>query len=63
VGEGKACLNSLGFTKWNISRKSTANAASNVPKAAKRVHEIFDDPTFLKNPAVTPSSRLLSMME
>ncbi|KAH6693495.1 calpain family cysteine protease [Plectosphaerella plurivora] len=45
------CLNSLGTTKWDISRKSIANANSNVPKAVKRVHEIFDKPTFLKNPS------------
>lgn len=28
-----------------------ANAKADVPKAVKRVHEIFEKPTFMKNPS------------
>jgi hypothetical protein len=41
------CLNALGESKFEINGRAFANPTSNVPKAVKRVHEIFDKPTFL----------------
>lgn len=43
------CLNSLGSTKFDISASNLANPAANIPKAVKRVHEIFKKPTFMEN--------------
>ncbi|OLN87462.1 Calpain-9 [Colletotrichum chlorophyti] len=43
------CLNTLGHTKWQLSRSTLSNPSASVPKAVKRVHEIFEKPTFLKN--------------
>ena len=43
------CLNGLVQDKFEINRRASANLTSNVPKAVKRVHEIFDNPTFLKD--------------
>ncbi|KKY32051.1 putative cysteine proteinase [Diaporthe ampelina] len=43
------CLNSLGSTKFEISASSLADPAANIPKAVKRVHEIFKKPTFMEN--------------
>ncbi|KAK1659830.1 hypothetical protein BDP55DRAFT_732999 [Colletotrichum godetiae] len=43
------CLNTLGHTKWQLSRATLSNPSASVPKAVKRVHEIFEKPTFLKN--------------
>ncbi|OAA56297.1 Peptidase C2, calpain, catalytic domain protein [Niveomyces insectorum RCEF 264] len=43
------CLNSLGHTKFDISVKNMASTSASVPKAVKRVHEIFENPTFMKN--------------
>ncbi|KAI3534056.1 calpain family cysteine protease [Colletotrichum abscissum] len=43
------CLNTLGHTKWQLSRTTLSNPSASVPKAVKRVHEIFEKPTFLKN--------------
>lgn len=40
------CLNSLGGSKFEVSGRAFLNPASNVPKACKRVHEIFEKPTF-----------------
>jgi hypothetical protein len=48
------CLNSLGENKFEIDGRAFANPTSNSPKAVKRVHEIFDKPTFLKD-KVSPS--------
>lgn len=42
------CLNGLGDSKFDISGRAFSNPTSNVPKAVKRVHEIFEKPTFLK---------------
>ncbi|KAK2032494.1 calpain family cysteine protease [Colletotrichum zoysiae] len=42
------CLNTLGHTKWQLSRSTLSNPSASVPKAVKRVHEIFEKPTFMK---------------
>ena len=42
------CLNSLAENKFEINGRAFTNPTSNVPKAVKRVHEIFDKPAFLK---------------
>ncbi|KAK3904182.1 calpain-D [Staphylotrichum tortipilum] len=42
-------LNSLGRTKFDLSMSTMMNPSSTVPKAVKRVHEIYDKPTFLAN--------------
>jgi hypothetical protein len=47
------CLNSLLDRDFEIGGVAYANPASNVPKAVKRVHEIFEKPTFLET--VTPA--------
>ncbi|KAI3394314.1 hypothetical protein diail_2908 [Diaporthe ilicicola] len=47
------CLNSLGSTKYDICWSTLVNPAANIPKAVKRVHEIFKKPTFMEN--VLPS--------
>ncbi|KAL2064124.1 hypothetical protein VTL71DRAFT_4618 [Oculimacula yallundae] len=39
------CLNNLKITKFNI--RSITSSTSSGPKSVKRVHEIFDKPTFL----------------
>ncbi|KAF6836715.1 Calpain-9 [Colletotrichum plurivorum] len=43
------CLNTLGHTKWQLSRTTLSNPSASVPKAVKRVHEIFEKPTFMKD--------------
>ncbi|TDZ40721.1 Calpain-9 [Colletotrichum trifolii] len=43
------CLNTLGSTKWQLSRTTLSNPSASVPKAVKRIHEIFENPTFMKN--------------
>jgi Calpain family cysteine protease len=48
------CLNSLAENKFEIDGRAFANPTSNSPKAVKRVHEIFDKPTFLTD-KVSPS--------
>lgn len=47
------CLNTLGGSKFEVSGRAFSNPASNVPKACKRVHEIFEKPTFKDK--VTPA--------
>lgn len=47
-GKGN-CLNGLGYTKFEMSGRASSNPASRVPKAVKRIHEIFEQPTFLKD--------------
>jgi hypothetical protein len=42
------CLNGLVDPKFEISRHAFESPTSMVPKAVKRVHEIFNKPTFLK---------------
>ncbi|KAK0738921.1 hypothetical protein B0T18DRAFT_395135 [Schizothecium vesticola] len=43
------CLNSLGKTKFDLSMSTLLNPNSIVPKAVKRVHEIYEKPTFMEN--------------
>ena len=43
------CLNGLIDFKFDTSSRSFSNPNSTVPKAVKRVHEIFDQPSFLKD--------------
>jgi hypothetical protein len=43
------CLNGLAESKFEINGRAFANPNSTVPKAVKRVHEIYDKPTFLKD--------------
>lgn len=42
-------MNSLGQTKFEINSSTLSNPSATVPKAVKRVHEIFEKPTFMKN--------------
>lgn len=42
-------LNTLGRTKYDLSMSTMLNPSSVVPKAVKRVHEIFEKPTFMAN--------------
>ncbi|KAK3681783.1 hypothetical protein B0T22DRAFT_485253 [Podospora appendiculata] len=42
------CLNSLGRSKFDISMSTLLNPSAVVPKAVKRVHEIFEKPTFME---------------
>jgi hypothetical protein len=42
------CLNSLGRIKFELSRSTMTNPHPHVPKAVKRVHEIFEKPTFME---------------
>lgn len=41
------CLNSLGRTKFDLSTSTLMNPNAVVPKAVKRVHEIFEKPKFM----------------
>lgn len=43
------CLNGLAARKFELNGRAFANPTSNVPKAVKRVHEIFEKPVFLKD--------------
>jgi hypothetical protein len=43
------CLNSLGQQKFEINSSTLLSTSSSVPKAVKRVHEIFEKPTFMKD--------------
>ncbi|KAL7953296.1 hypothetical protein V8C34DRAFT_61948 [Trichoderma compactum] len=42
-------LNYIGTNKFEISRSTLLSSKSVVPKAVKRVHEVFDKPTFMGN--------------
>ncbi|RFU75724.1 calpain [Trichoderma arundinaceum] len=42
-------LNYIGSNKFEISRSTLLGSKAVVPKAVKRVHEIFEKPTFLKD--------------
>ncbi|KAF4511548.1 hypothetical protein G6O67_003331 [Ophiocordyceps sinensis] len=42
------CLNSLGDQKFELTRSNLLGSSASVPKAVKRVHEIFDKPVFVK---------------
>lgn len=51
------CLNGLRETTFSIDGRVFSEATPNIPKAVKRVHEIFDSPTFLKNEPVPSDVR------
>jgi calpain family cysteine protease len=42
------CLNGLLETKFELSSSNMKSPSASIPKAVKRVHEIFEEPTFLK---------------
>jgi flagellar biosynthesis GTPase FlhF len=42
------CLNSLGTQKFELNRTTLLSSSATVPKAVKRVHEIFEKPTFME---------------
>jgi Calpain family cysteine protease len=42
------CLNSLGRTKFDLGMSAMLNPTAAVPKAVKRVHEIYEKPTFMQ---------------
>lgn len=42
------CLNSLGKSKFPLTHSAMISASATVPKAVKRVHEIFEKPTFME---------------
>ncbi len=42
------CLNSLGEAKFDISMSALLSPGASTPKAVKRVHEIFENATFLE---------------
>ncbi|KAH7186330.1 hypothetical protein DER44DRAFT_859138 [Fusarium oxysporum] len=42
------CLNNLGSQKFELNETTRANPKSVVPKVAKRVHETFENSTFMK---------------
>ncbi|EEU39789.1 uncharacterized protein NECHADRAFT_104274 [Fusarium vanettenii 77-13-4] len=43
------CLNTLGSQKFELNRTTLLSSKASVPKAVKRVHEIFENPTFMKD--------------
>ncbi|KAK4118594.1 cysteine proteinase [Parathielavia appendiculata] len=43
------CLNSLGRNKFDLSMSTMMNPSAIVPKAVKRIHEIYEKPTFMAN--------------
>ncbi|KAF3769729.1 hypothetical protein M406DRAFT_33428, partial [Cryphonectria parasitica EP155] len=43
------CLNSLDRTKFDICHSNLINPSSSIPKAVKRVHEIYEKPTFMES--------------
>ncbi|KAM0324413.1 hypothetical protein ACHAQA_008195 [Verticillium albo-atrum] len=42
------CLNRLGATDWLVNKATLSDSSATVPKAVKRVHEIFEKPTFME---------------
>lgn len=42
------CLNSLGSQKFNLSQSTLLSSSASVPKAVKRIHEIYEKPTFMR---------------
>ncbi|PNY29789.1 Calpain-9 [Tolypocladium capitatum] len=42
------CLNSLGSLKFELTKTTLLSSTASVPKAVKRIHEIFDKPTFMQ---------------
>ena len=51
------CLNGLVDKDFEITMRTLASVTSEVPKAVKRIHEIFDKPTFLKEKALAADIR------
>ncbi|KAF4961770.1 hypothetical protein FSARC_10108 [Fusarium sarcochroum] len=43
------CLNTIGKTMFELSKETLLNPQASVPKAVKRVHEIFEKPTFMED--------------
>ncbi|VUC21957.1 unnamed protein product [Clonostachys rosea] len=43
------CLNSLGQVKYELNRSTLLNSSASVPKAVKRVHEVYEKPTFMSS--------------
>jgi hypothetical protein len=43
------CLNSLGQQKFELNKSNIVSPSSAIPKAVKRIHEIYEKPTFMKN--------------
>jgi len=43
------CLNTLGGSKYEFSHSTLINPSESIPKAVKRIHEIYDKPTFMEN--------------
>lgn len=41
------CLNSLGKPMFALCRSNLIDPAARIPKAVKRVHEIFENPSFM----------------
>lgn len=41
------CLNSLGSQKFELNRTTLLSSSASVPKAVKRIHEIFEKSTFM----------------
>lgn len=41
------CLNSLGKKKFELCRSNLTSPNAHIPKGVKRVHEIFENPTFM----------------
>lgn len=37
----------MGKTKFDLCRSNLVNPSANIPKGVKRVHEIFENPTFM----------------
>ncbi|KAF7865866.1 hypothetical protein EAF04_006031 [Stromatinia cepivora] len=48
------CLNTLAETRFEVCKHALSNTSSSGPRAVKRVHEIFDNPTFLED-KISPS--------
>ncbi|KND86974.1 Calpain-9 [Tolypocladium ophioglossoides CBS 100239] len=42
------CLNTLGSSKFELTKSTLLSSSASVPKAVKRIHEIFDKPTFMQ---------------
>ncbi|KAJ3453080.1 hypothetical protein MRS44_018735 [Fusarium solani] len=43
------CLNSLGSQRFKLDKDTLLSPSALTPRSVKRVHEIFDNPTFMKN--------------
>jgi len=41
------CLNHLGSSKFELSRSALLSSSAVIPKTVKRVHEIYEKPTFM----------------